>query len=278
MGVYWKGRRRTRIGCADVACMMSTAPIAEAHESAKATINENSVSLAIDSSIELAQVDPLDSASFASKPWYGLRIATILAVVASSAVGTCLAAAYGQVLSIGVDGAVTVYDGPAVYTDEGATPIRPPRSSQRPAAFSHPIASLQVPPALERRMLQHAADASEISPALLAAVAWRESGRRAGRVSSAGAVGEMQLMPATARALHVDAADPGQNLTGGAAYLRRMMQRYDGDLLRALAAYNAGPGAVDRHHGPPPYKETQAYVAAVLDRLSQAVVPLSPAR
>ena len=83
-------------------------------------------------------------------------------------------------------------------------------------------------------------------------------------------------MPTTARDLGVDPADPGQNLKGGASYLNRMMRRYDGDLQRALAAYNAGPGAVDRYHGVPPYKETQAYVAAVLDRLSQAVAPVSP--
>ena len=127
-------------------------------------------------------------------------------------------------------------------------------------------------------MLERAASASELSPELVAAVAWRESGQRPGRVSRAGASGEMQLMPATARALGVDAADPGQNLKGGAAYLKQMMRRYNGDLVRALAAYNAGPGAVDRHGGPPPYPETQAYVAAVLDRLSQAVVPLAAVR
>ena len=184
--------------------------------------------------------------------------------------------AMAQVLSVGGDGAVTVYDGPAVYTDQGATPIRPSRRPRRAAVA--PGAAVPISAALERQMLTRAADASQISPALLAAVAWRESGRRTGRVSSAGAQGEMQLMPATARALGVDAADPGQNLNGGAAYLKQMMRRYDGDLVRALAAYNAGPGAVDRHGGPPPYKETEAYVAAVLDRLSQAVVPVAATR
>jgi soluble lytic murein transglycosylase-like protein len=67
---------------------------------------------------------------------------------------------------------------------------------------------------------------------------------------------------------------PAENLKGGAAYLRVLMRRYDGDLVRALAAYNAGPKTVDRFGGVPPYRETQAYVAAVLDRLSQAVVPI----
>ena len=82
-------------------------------------------------------------------------------------------------------------------------------------------------------------------------------------------------MPATARAMGVDPRDAGQNLAGGAHYLGVMMHRYDGDLVRALAAYNAGPGAVDRYRGVPPFKETQAYVAAIMDRLSQAAVPLA---
>lgn len=80
-------------------------------------------------------------------------------------------------------------------------------------------------------------------------------------------------MPATARALRVNPYDPGQNYRGGATYLAGLMHRYDNDLILALAAYNAGPGAVDRWRGVPPYKETQAYVAAVLDRLSQRAPP-----
>jgi len=89
-----------------------------------------------------------------------------------------------------------------------------------------------------------------------------------GVVSSAGAIGEMQLTPATARALGVNPYDTRQNLDGGAAYLRVLMQHYDGDLIRSLAAYNAGPQAVDRYGGVPPYKETQAYVADILALLS----------
>ncbi len=76
-------------------------------------------------------------------------------------------------------------------------------------------------------------------------------------------------MPGTARALGVDPHDSRQNFAGGAAYLSGLLKRYDGDTVRALAAYNAGPGAVDRYGGVPPYKETRAYVAAILDRLSQ---------
>ncbi len=117
--------------------------------------------------------------------------------------------------------------------------------------------------------MARAAEAAALSPELVSAVAWRESNYRTDRVSRAGAVGEMQLMPATARAMGVDPADAAQNLSGGAGYLGAMMRRYDGDLMRALAAYNAGPGAVDRFGGVPPFKETQAYVAAIMNRLSQ---------
>lgn len=113
-----------------------------------------------------------------------------------------------------------------------------------------------------------AAEAVSLSPALVAAVAWRESRFRPESISRAGAIGEMQLMPATARSLGVDPRNDDQNLRGGAKYLRSLMTRYNGDLTKALAAYNAGPGAVDRYGGPPPYKETQAYVGDILERLS----------
>jgi soluble lytic murein transglycosylase-like protein len=88
-------------------------------------------------------------------------------------------------------------------------------------------------------------------------------------VSRASAVGEMQLLPGTARQLGVDPRISRQNVAGGAAYVRALLRRYDGDLIKTLAAYNAGPEAVDRYRGVPPFKETKAYVAAVLDRLSQ---------
>jgi soluble lytic murein transglycosylase-like protein len=86
----------------------------------------------------------------------------------------------------------------------------------------------------------------------------------------------MQLMPSTAAALGVDARDSRQNFDGGAAYLRLLMQRYDGDIQLALAAYDAGPGAVDRFHGVPPFKETRAYVAAIMERLSREATALPP--
>jgi len=109
-----------------------------------------------------------------------------------------------------------------------------------------------------------------LAPELLDAVARQESGYRAGAVSQAGAVGVMQLMPATARNLGVDPRNPIENLNGGAAYLKAQLVRFDGRIDLALAAYNAGPEAVLRHAGVPPYRETRAYVVATLRRLAEA--------
>ena len=105
-----------------------------------------------------------------------------------------------------------------------------------------------------------------ISPAILAAVARAESGNNPQAVSHAGAQGLMQLMPATARGLGVDAFDPAQAVDGAARLLAGHLQKF-GSLPLALAAYNAGPGAVSRYGGIPPYRETQGYVARILDDL-----------
>jgi len=126
----------------------------------------------------------------------------------------------------------------------------------------------RLPPAGRRfaGAIEQAANAAGIDPRLLAAVAWTESGFNPGAVSGTGAVGLTQLMPATAAGLGVDAADPYQNLLGGARYLAGQLQRF-GRVDHALAAYNAGPTAVTKAGGVPPYPETQSYVARVLDRL-----------
>lgn len=110
----------------------------------------------------------------------------------------------------------------------------------------------------------------EVSPALVDAIAHVESRYNQAAMSRASAAGIMQLMPATARAMGVDRTDPAANIRGGTAYLRILLNRFDGDVVRTIAAYNAGPGAVVRAGGVPRYPETVAYVASVLDRLSAA--------
>jgi len=103
-----------------------------------------------------------------------------------------------------------------------------------------------------------------IDPALLAGLVKQESGFNPAAASPAGARGLTQLMPGTAAGLGVsDPLDPAQALEGGAKYLREQLDRFDGDVARALAAYNAGPGAVQRYGGVPPYAETQNYVRIV---------------
>ena len=116
-------------------------------------------------------------------------------------------------------------------------------------------------------MVEAAARRHGLDPELVRAVVAVESGFRPNAVSPKGAQGLMQLMPATAKSLGVkDAFDPFSNLDGGTRYLRLLVTRYGGDLNRALAAYNAGEGAVARHGGVPPYPETLAYVRKVLER------------
>ena len=118
-----------------------------------------------------------------------------------------------------------------------------------------------------REIAAAAARRHGLDPALVLAVVSVESGFRPEAVSPKGAQGLMQLMPRTAASLGVaDALDPEQNLDGGARHLGQLLDRYGGDLTRALAAYNAGEGAVQRHGGVPPYRETRAYVKKVLER------------
>jgi soluble lytic murein transglycosylase-like protein len=113
-------------------------------------------------------------------------------------------------------------------------------------------------------IIQAAAREQRLDPALIKGVIQTESSFNARAVSGAGAKGLMQLMDGTARSLGVaDSFDPAQNVRGGARLLRQLLDRYGGNLDLALAAYNAGPGAVDRYGGVPPFAETQAFVGRV---------------
>jgi soluble lytic murein transglycosylase-like protein len=118
------------------------------------------------------------------------------------------------------------------------------------------------------KALVDVANANEISPYLLEAVVWQESRWNPSARSRVGAIGLAQLMPGTARDLGVDPRDPIQNLAGGARYLRQQLNRFDGNVEKALAAYNAGPGRVMTAGGIPSIPETQAYVRAIVARLA----------
>lgn len=172
-------------------------------------------------------------------------------------------AARAQVMEIGDDGSVTTFSGPMQFLSTGARPLLPPPPVRGAGASGAP--SPAVAEAIDAASARH-----QVDPRLAEAVAWRESGFNPAAVSPKGARGVMQLMPGTALAMGVDADDPAGNIEGGVGYLSRMIRRFGGDLSKGLAAYNAGPEAVERYGGVPPYAETLAYVDAVLARLNKA--------
>ena len=140
-------------------------------------------------------------------------------------------------------------------------------------AMTQPDQAGMRAPSRFAHLVDDAAKRYELDPTLLSAVIRQESGFAPDARSSAGAMGLMQLMPGTAAALGVtNPWDPRQNTDGGARLLRRLIDRYDGRLDLALAAYNAGPEAVDKYGGVPPYRETRAYVQSILSLYRQAAL------
>lgn len=115
-----------------------------------------------------------------------------------------------------------------------------------------------------KTLVREAAVRNSLPPAFVASVAKAESAMKQSAVSPKGAIGVMQLMPGTAKALAADPHDTEQNIDAGTRLLRELLVKYDGDVVKALAAYNAGPGAVDKYNGMPPYRETQDYVNKVI--------------
>ena len=203
----------------------------------------------------------------------------ILARVARGAVLACAALAAfpakADVLQIEADGARWVTGDRAKVTAPASDPAQvsalaevPPEAFVPDFAVAHPARhATQVPAGYQAKVAELAAR-FDLSPSLIEAMVWQESRWNAGAVSPVGARGLAQLMPGTARELGVDPGDPFANLEGGARYLRAQIDRFDGDLEKALAAYNAGPGRVERAGGVPRIRETQLYVAAIMGRLS----------
>lgn len=183
--------------------------------------------------------------------------------------GTALAAglvlcqatpAGAAVFEVGDDGTVERLDAPLRPAAAVPSPLPVARRSLTAATRARAFAPDVV----------RAGDRYAVSPALIDAIAHVESRYDPAAVSRARAAGIMQLMPGTARDLGVDPRDPAANIRGGTAYLRQLLNRFDGDVVRTIAAYNAGPGAVARAGGVPNYPETRAYVAQVLAHLASA--------
>ena len=195
------------------------------------------------------------------------RMARALLVLGCSVLALVTTPARADVLEVGAGGARWVAGGTELPTEQPVSqPI--PGPAVPAAAWADPSASARtIPPAYATKVHELAAR-YDLSPALIEAVVWQESRWRAGAVSPVGARGLAQLMPGTARDLGVDPDDPMANLEGGARYLREQLDRFGGDLEKALAAYNAGPGRVQQAGGVPRIRETQSYVAAVIGRLS----------
>jgi len=152
---------------------------------------------------------------------------------------------------------------PAPQADATASPVSLPA----------PGNSAKLSPADLRQMLVTAGDAHNLDVDLLASLVKAESNGNARALSRAGARGLMQLMPGTAAELGVaDSFKPDENVRGGSSYLDALLTRYHDNLSLALAAYNAGPAAVDKYHGIPPYRETRAYVARVIHEFNRRVI------
>jgi hypothetical protein len=180
-----------------------------------------------------------------------------------------------------VDGRIRLYLSPAedsyiefkpaeiVTIEQVADP--PPPVPAASAPKPHTLAKLTAGDL--REMLVRAGADHNLDVDLLSSVVKAESNGNAQAVSRAGARGLMQLMPGTAAGLGVqDSFQPDQNVRGGSTYLDALLTRYHDNLALALAAYNAGPEAVDKYHGIPPYRETQAYVARVIHEFNRRVL------
>jgi soluble lytic murein transglycosylase-like protein len=138
------------------------------------------------------------------------------------------------------------------------------------AAPVAPAGGMATAPPTPLELADAAADRYGLPRALVRSVMAAESGFEPSAISPKGAIGLMQLMPGTAQVLGADPHDPVQNVDAGTRYLRDLLERYNYGLRHALAAYNAGPGAVDKYNGVPPYRETINYISRIEKKLKAA--------
>ena len=198
--------------------------------------------------------------------------ARALAAAVAAAAAIAATPASAQVMDIAPDGTVSVRQGSGAAEWEVVSPASDKVVDEAgqlivPAYAYTDVSPAPVPPQFAAALTQAAA-AANVSPSLLAALVWQESRWNPQALSPKGAMGLAQLMPATARYLGVNPADPIQNLHGGARYLRQLLDQFDGNVEKALAAYNAGPGRVRSAGGVPAIAETQAYVSSIVRRIS----------
>ena len=187
------------------------------------------------------------------------------------------APARADVLEIGDDGARWIAGGSTAAPADGSPSAAYPASGDGAIdpATGLPLSvhtdpashAVHIPAAYQAKVHELSAR-FDLSPTLIEALVWQESRWRETARSPVGARGLAQLMPGTARYLGVDPDDPFANLEGGARYLREQLDRFDGDIEKALAAYNAGPGRVLAARGIPNIRETKHYVASIMGRLS----------
>lgn len=194
--------------------------------------------------------------------------ADLLVLAAAVAALSAPAVALADVMEIGAAGPAWIAGGPRALAP-AASPAEPVPASTVNAPVT--LVAEAAGPAQWQGHVASLAAKYDISPNLIEALVWQESRWRTNALSPVGARGLAQLMPGTARALGVNPDDPHANLEGGARYLRQQLDTFGGDVEKALAAYNAGPGRVQRAGGIPRIRETQDYVAAIMARLSAPV-------
>jgi hypothetical protein len=137
------------------------------------------------------------------------------------------------------------------------------------SSFSQVLTQTMNRPTPYEKWFEQAGSSYNIAPALLKAIAMAESNFNPAAVSGAGAVGLMQFMPATAQGLGINPRDPGQSIMGAGQYLRSLLDRFGNNVQLAVAAYNAGPGAVEKYNGIPPYQETRNYVKRITGLINE---------